>query len=89
MITVRAIYEEGKIQFLEPPPDVARAQVAVVFLETETVEDVVASHKALVETMDWGEPMDEEGARTLVAVYEDLVPYRTEVNEAHVDREKG
>jgi hypothetical protein len=85
MIAVRGLYEEGKITLLEPAPDVARAPVAIVFLETETVEDVLASYAAMGETMDWGERMDEEGARTLVSVHEELAPFRAEVNQTHLD----
>jgi hypothetical protein len=81
MIAVRGLYEQGTIKFLEPPPEVAQALVAIVFLEIETVEDVLASYTNLVDTIDWGEPMDDEGARTLVAVHEELAPYRAEVNQ--------
>lgn len=86
MIAVKALYERGKIEFLEPPPDLAQALVAVVFLETETVEGVLAPYADLMETMAWGEPMDEEGARALLAVHEELTLYRTEVNQAYLDQ---
>jgi len=85
MITVRGLYEDGKIKLLEAPPDIARAQVAIVFLESETVADLLASYAAMGEAFEWGEPMDEEGARTLVAVHEELAPYRAEVNRGHLD----
>ena len=41
MIAVKALYKQGKIEFLDPPPDVAQALVAVVFLDMETVQDVL------------------------------------------------
>ena len=88
MIAVRALYEQGKIEFLEPPPDVARALVAIVFLKMETVEDVLAPYVGLMDGMDWGEPMDEDGARAMLAVHEELAPYRTEVNQAYLDLEE-
>lgn len=87
MIAVKAVYERGKIEFLEPPPDVTRALVAVVFLETEMVEDVLAPYAGWMEKMTWGEPMDEEGAKALLTVHEELGPYRSEVNRAYLDRE--
>ena len=87
MIAIRGLYEQGKIEFLEPPPDVARALVAIVFLQMETVEDVLAPYVSLMDAMDWGEPVDEDGARALVAVHEELAPYRVEVNRAYLDLE--
>lgn len=33
MLTLRGLYEEGKIQLLDAPPQVARSLVAVVFLD--------------------------------------------------------
>jgi len=88
MIAVRALYEQGKIEFLEPPPDVARALVAIVFLKMETVEDVLAPYVSSMDGMDWGEPMDEDGARAMLAVHEELAPYRTEVNQVYLDLEE-
>ena len=85
MIAIRALYKQGKIEFLDPPPDVERALVAVVFLEMEATEDVLAQYVDLMDTMDWGEPIDEEGARALVAMHEELTPYRAEVNQAYLD----
>ena len=34
MLAVRAIYREGKLEWVEPPPADAQGMVAVVFLET-------------------------------------------------------
>jgi len=86
MIAVKALYERGKIEFLEPPPDITQALVAVVFLEMETVKDVLAPYAESMEKMVWGEPMDEEGARALLSVHEELAPYRSEVNRAYLDQ---
>ena len=72
MITVKAIYEQGRIQFLEPVPQIERTLVAVVFLNIDPVEALVASYGGLLEGVKWGEPMDEEGARTLVEIHEEL-----------------
>ena len=82
MIAVRALYKQGEVEFLEPPPDVARALVAVVFLEMETVENALTPYLNVMDAIDWGESMDEDGAKTLVAVHEELAPYRAEVNQA-------
>ena len=41
-----------------------------------------------MDAMDWGEPVDEHGARALLAVHEELAPYRTEVNRAYLDLEE-
>ena len=87
MIAIRALYERGKIKLLEPPPDIARALVAIVFLQTETVQDPLAPYVGLMDGMDWGEPMDEDGARALLAVHEELAPYRAEVNQVYLDLE--
>jgi len=67
MRAVKATYEQGQVKFLEPVPQVERALVAVVFLNIDPVEALVASYGSLLEGMKWGEPMDEEGARTLLA----------------------
>ena len=87
MIAIKALYKQGKIEFLDPPPDVARALVAIVFLEMETVEDALAPYLGLMDAIDWGEPVDEDGARVLVAMHEELAPYRVEVNQACLDLE--
>jgi hypothetical protein len=88
MITIKALYKQGKIEFLDPPPDVAQALVAIVFLDMETVEDALAPYLDLMDAMDWGEPVDEDGAEVLVAVHEELAPYRVEVNQAYLDLEE-
>ncbi len=87
MIAVRALYKQGQIEFLDPPPDIARALVAIVFLDVETAEEALAPYVNLMDNMDWGEPVDENGARALVAVHEELAPYRSEVNQAYLDLE--
>lgn len=38
MLAVRAIYDQGKIEWLEPLPDQPRGIVAVVFLESDIPE---------------------------------------------------
>jgi len=86
MIAIKALYKQGEIEFLDPPPDIAQALVAIVFLET--VEDTLAPYLELMDVMDWGEPVDEDGARALLAMHEDLAPYRAEVNQAHFDLEE-
>ena len=83
MIAVKAIYEQGQVEFLEPVPQVERALVAVVFLGIDPVEALVASYGSLLEGMKWGEPMDEEGAKTLVGIHEELLPYSLEVEETY------
>ncbi len=86
MIAIKALYKQGEVEFLEPPPDIAQALVAIVFLETEeTIEDVLASYADLIDTMDWGEPMDEDGARTMVALHDELAPYRVEASRTGLD----
>ena len=87
MIAIRALYKQGQIEFLDPPPDVARALVAIVFLEMDSLEDVLAPYAGLMDAMDWGEPVDEDGARALVTLHEELAPYRVEVNQAYLDLE--
>ena len=81
MIAVRALYRGSKIEFLEPPPTLAQTPVIVVFLEAEGVEDVLAPYAEQMAATNWGEPMDSEGARLLVALHEELTPYRTETNQ--------
>ena len=83
MIAVKALYKQGKVEFLDSPPDIDQALVAVVFLETETVEDALAPYLDQMDGMDWGEPMDAEGARSLLAMHEELAPYRTEAHQAY------
>ena len=80
MIAVKALYEQGSIKFLEPTPSVEHAMVVVVFLDA-LGEDAL---RGLV----WGERMDEAGARTLVALHEELAPYRAEAEHAYLNREE-
>jgi len=87
MITVKAIYDRGKVEFLEPVPDVERALVAVVFLEVAPAEVVLASYGDVLSTMAWGEPMDEEGAFVLMAIHEEMAPYRVEAEGAYLASE--
>ncbi len=88
MIAVKALYDQGQIQFLDPPPDIGRSLVAIVFLEMEpAVEDPLASYADVMDVLDWGRPMDEEGARALVAMHEELAPYRAAVNQALLNGE--
>ena len=78
MIAVKALYKRGKIEFLDPPPNIERSLVAIVFLEMETVEDALAPYLDSMNTAEWGQPIDEEGAEVLLAVHEELAPYRLE-----------
>jgi len=89
MITVKAIYEHGRIDFLEPVPQIERALVAVVFLDIDPVEVLAASYGSLLEGVKWGEPMDEEGARALVEIHEELLPYSLEVEETYRKLREG
>ena len=89
MITVKAIYEQGQVEFLEPVPQVKRALVAVVFLDIAPAEALAASYGSLLEGMEWGAPMDEEGARTLVEIHEELLPYSLEVEETYRKLQEG
>jgi len=89
MITVKAIYEQGRIQFLEPVPQIERTLVAVVFLNIDPVEALVASYGSLLEGVKWGEPMDEEGAKTLVEIHEELLPYSLGVEETYRKLREG
>ena len=50
MIAVKAIYERGKIQFLEPLPEIAHALVVVIFLETNLSESAVNTFVAKLST---------------------------------------
>ncbi len=82
MIAVKAIYDQGKIQILEPLPEMGRALVVIVFLETDLPESVVATFEDVLSTVAWGEPLDEEGAAALLALHGALGPYRVEAAEA-------
>ena len=84
MIAVRAVYREGEIEFLETPPTLAQMPVIIIFLDEDKVEGILASYVEWTEAIDWGEPMDEEGAQMLVALHEELTPYRTEVNTSSI-----
>ena len=83
MIAVKALYREGRIEFLEPPPALTQVPVIIVFLEGEREKDVLAVYTEQIDVIDWGIPMDEEGGRMLVALHEQLVPYRTEVDHTY------
>jgi len=83
VIAVKALYRNGKIEFLGSLPALKQAPVIVIFLEAERVEDILASYAEQIEVMDWGDPMDEEGGRMLVTMHEELAPYRTEVNQTY------
>lgn len=89
MIAVKGVYDEGVIKLLEPAPPIERALIAVVFLDVSPADALLPTYAGGLETMEWGEPMDEEGARMLLAVHQELVPYRAEVDEADLDREKA
>jgi len=85
MIAVRALYREGGIEFLEPHPAFTQSPVIVIFLEGDAVEATTAPYAEWTEAIDWGEPMDEEGAQMLVALHEELAPYRAESNTVSLD----
>ncbi len=89
MITVKAIYEQGRVEFLEPVPQIERALVAVVFFNIDPMEALAVSYGGLLERMRWGEPMDEEGAKTLVEIHEELLPYSLEVEETYRKLREG
>ncbi len=80
MIAVKALYREGEIEFLEPPPVLLQAPVIVVFLDAGRIAETLAPMIEQMDIMNWGDPMDEEGARLLVALHEELAPYRIEAN---------
>lgn len=82
MIAIKALYRAGEVEFLEPPPAQAQMPVIVVFLDPERVEKVFAPTIESLDAMDWGEPMDAEGAKLLVALHEELAPYRIEATQA-------
>jgi hypothetical protein len=64
-------------------PVLVQAPVIVVFLDAERIGEVFAPHVEQMEVTDWGDPMDEDGARLLVALHEELAPYRTEVIQVY------
>lgn len=82
VIAVKALYRAGEIEFLEPVPALAQMPVIVVFLDPESVEIGLAPMIEHVDTLDWGEPMDAEGAQMLVALHEELAPYRIATTQA-------
>jgi len=82
MIAVKALYRAGEVEFLEPPPALAQTPVIVVFLDPERVEMGLAPTVEQLDAMDWGEPMDAEGAQMLVALHEELAPYRIAATQA-------
>lgn len=86
MIAVKAIFEQGQIKLLEPAPAVSKAFAVVVFLEDRLGASAPVSRKNGSETIAWGEPMDEEGAQFLMAIHEELAPYRSEAEEAYLNR---
>lgn len=79
MIAVKAMYRAGEIEFLEPPPALEQTPVIVIFLEPETG---FASELAHAEAVDWGDPMDAEGAQLLITLHEELAPYRIAAAQA-------
>ena len=81
MIAVKAFFRAGEVEFLEPPPALAQTPVIVVFLDPESIEDPLAPMTEHLEGMDWGAPMDAEGAQVLVALHEELAPYRIEATQ--------
>jgi len=82
MIAVKALYRAGEVEFLEPPPALAQTPVIVVFLDPARVEDVLAPTTEYLAAVDWGEPMDAEGSQILLALHEELAPYRIEATQA-------
>ena len=72
MLAVKALYREGKIEFLQPPPVLTQAPVIIVFLEVGREKDVLSSYAEQMDAIDWGDPMDEDGGRMLVALHEEL-----------------
>jgi hypothetical protein len=88
MIAVKAIYEQGTIKLLEPAPTVKKAFAVVVFLADHIDATSSAPKVASPQAIEWGEPIDDEGARFLIAVHEELAPYRVEAEEAYLSREE-
>lgn len=87
MIAVKAMYDHGIIKFLEPVPSVERALVAVVFQDVSLEEALVSSYQDAEVGSEGHEPMDAGGAKVLMAVHEELAPYRIEAVTAYLDRE--
>ena len=88
MIAVKAIFEQGRIKLLEPAPAVNKALAVVVFLEDRLDVSSSIFRKNGSETIEWGEPIDEDGAQFLMAIHEELAPYRSEAEEAYLNREE-
>lgn len=88
MIAVKAIFEQGRIRLLEPAPAVNKALAVVVFLEDRFDVSSPISRKNGSETIEWGEPIDDDGAQFLMAIHEELAPYRSEAEEAYLNREE-
>jgi hypothetical protein len=82
MIAVKGLYRAGEVEFLEPPPALAQTPVIVVFLDPERVEDFRALTTGYLAAVNWGEPMDAEGSQLLLALHEELAPYRIEATQA-------
>jgi len=82
MIAVKALYRAGEVEFLELVPALAQTPVIVVFLDPESVELGLAPMIEQVDALDWGEPMDAEGAQLLVALHEELAPNRIAATQA-------
>ena len=83
MIAVKGLYRKGKIELLESPPEMKQSPVIVVFLEESPEEDILARYSDQLDALDWGMPMDEEGGKTLLALHEELAPYRAEANRIY------
>ncbi len=83
MIAVRALYRAGEVEFLEPPPALAQTPVIVVFLDPDRGTDIFVPTTEYLATVDWGLPMDAEGAETLLALHEELAPYRVEATQTY------
>lgn len=89
MIAVKAIYEQGQIKFLEPAPSIEQTPVVVLFPDVAGEDDSPAISDVNLESILWGEPCDEEEAGLLVAVHEELAPYRAEAEEAYLSYEES
>ena len=87
MIAVKAMYDRGNIKFLEPFPPVERALVAVVFQDVSLEEALMSSYQDAEVGSEGHEPMDAGGAAALMAVLEELAPYRIEAEAACLERE--
>jgi hypothetical protein len=86
MIAVKAVYERGRVKLLEPAPPLKKALAVVVFLEDYLGPTVSPSQEDTPKTIEWGQPIDEEGAQLLVAIHEELAPYRLEAEDAYLNR---